>query len=175
MWEISLNLSSSHCISSLNFLTLEHVFLSSRVGERLPHRGFFDSLLDLELLNPTRTLFVGSSLDSVVAARSLGFYGLVFTDIHETVERVLAIYSDPIPRAQQHLQNNARQMDLEMANGKTIKDAFAQFLILDTTEDESLVEYDDTLPDFARSYGNTPKMFVYPPDIDINAIGMSAI
>ena len=56
----------------------------------MPHRGFFDSLLDLELLNPTRTLFVGSSLDSVVAARSLGFYGLVFTDIHETVERVQA-------------------------------------------------------------------------------------
>ncbi|KAK3176515.1 hypothetical protein OEA41_007838 [Lepraria neglecta] len=136
---------------------------------------FFDSLLDLESLNPARTLFVSSSLESVVAARSLGFYGLVFTDIHETVEHVQAICSDPIPRAQQYLQKNARQMDLEMANGKTIKDAFAQFLILDATEDESSVEYDDTLPEFAWSYGNTPKMFVYPPDIDINAIGMSAI
>ena len=62
-----------------------------------------------------------------------------------------------------------------MANGKTIKDAFAQFLILDAKEDESLVEYNGTLPEFAWSYGNTPKMFVYPPDIDINAIGMPAI
>ena len=155
--------------------TLELVFLSSRVGERMPHLGFFDSLLDLESLNPARTLFVSSSLDSVVAARSLGFYGLVFIDIHKKVEHVQAIWSDPIPRAQQYLQNNARQLDLEMANGKTIKDAVAQFLILDATEDESLVEYDDTLPEFAWSYGNTPKMFVYPPDIDINAIGMSAI
>ena len=128
---------------------LEHVFLSSRAGERMPQLGFFDNLLDLESLNPARTFFVSLSLDSVVAARSLGFYGLVFTDIHETVEHIRAICNDPIPRAQQYLQNNARQLDLEMVNGKTIKDAFAQFLILDATEDESLVEHDDTSPDFA--------------------------
>ena len=128
--------------------SLEHVFLSSQLGERMPHLGFFDSLLDMESLDVERTLFVSSNLDSVVAARSLGFYAIVSTDIHETATRVQAMCSDPIPHAQQYLHANARQMDLENPTEKLIKDTFAQFLILDATNDETLIEYDPTQTEY---------------------------
>ena len=155
--------------------SLENVFVSSQLGERMPHLGFFDAISDIESLKVGRTLFVSSNLDRVVAARSLGFYAIVSTNIHETVTRVQAMCNDPIPDAQQYLRANACQMDLETSTGQLVKDAFAQFLILDATRDESLVEYDDTQTEYTWTYGNMPNLFTYPPDIDTNSIGMTAI
>ena len=153
----------------------EYIFASSEMGERLPHLGFFERVLTYKAINPSRTLYVGANLDNVVAARSYGFYGILATDLQETVARIRMMCINPIPRAQEYLRNNARQLHLEMPSGKLLTDAFAQFLILDATEDESLVEFDDTQKEYAWAYGKVPKMFQYPPDIDTNAIGMSAI
>lgn len=82
---------------------------------------------------------------------------------------------DPISHAQQYLRANAGQMDLQASTGKLVKDAFAQFLILDATNDESIVEYDDTLTEYTWTYGNMPKFFTYPPHIDTNSIGMTTL
>ncbi|MCJ1454562.1 hypothetical protein MMC28_004915 [Mycoblastus sanguinarius] len=155
--------------------SLEHVFLSSQIGERLPHLLFFNRLLDFDALRPERTLYIGSNLDNVVSARSLGFHGIVSTDVQETARRVQSMCSDPIPAAQEYLRTNARELNLEMSNGKQLKDAFAQFLVLDVTGDESLIEYDKSLSEFPWLYGTPSKFFTYPPDIETNAIGMSAL
>lgn len=47
--------------------SLDNVFLSSQIGERMPHPGFFNAVRDIELLSVERTLFVCSNLDRVVA------------------------------------------------------------------------------------------------------------
>ena len=106
---------------------------------------------------------------------SLGYYAIRSTDIHEIITLVQPMCKDPISHAQQYLRANARQMDLRASTGRLVIAAFAQFLILDVTNDESIVEYDDTLTEYTWTYGNMPKFFTYPPDIDINSIGMTTL
>ena len=47
--------------------SLDNVLLSSEIGERMPHLGFFNAVRDIEPLSVERTLFVCSNLDIVVA------------------------------------------------------------------------------------------------------------
>lgn len=97
------------------------------------------------------------------------------TDIHKIISLVQAMCKDPISHAQQYLRANACQMDLQTSTGKLVKDAFAQFLILDATTDESIIEYDDTLTEYTWTYGDMRKTFTYPPDMDTNFIGMTIL
>lgn len=79
--------------------SLDKVFLSSQNGVRMLHLGFFNAVLDFEPLNVGRTLIVSSNLDRVVAARSLGYYATVSTQIYKNITLVKAMCKDLISYA----------------------------------------------------------------------------
>lgn len=158
------------------------IFTSSTIGERLPFPGFFKNIVTPKgNIEPRRTLYISSDLDNAVTARSLGFYVMQGEDVIKTATLVRSITSDPLPRALAFLHQNSGNLDLTVDLGFTLKDAFAQFIILDATNNPSLL-HPSLLPPhspplYSWLYAPAPNGILpySPPDIDTNSFAFSAL
>lgn len=149
-------------------------FVSSKQKERLPHPAILTKALESASLDPSRTLYVGSNIDSVITARSFGFYSITCGDSHKCIQHVLQICREPIAKAKAWLRSKAGKLDLETSLGITVKDAYMQSCILDATDDKSLIYYDPDQRLFSWYYGPIPKgLKQSPPDVDCNSLAYS--
>ena len=71
----------------------ERVFTSAAARERKPNLGYFRHVTGID---PLRTGFVDTELESVISARSLGLKGTVFTSYDEVAREVRALVRNPI-------------------------------------------------------------------------------
>ncbi|KAF9259538.1 HAD-like protein [Marasmius fiardii PR-910] len=152
----------------------DHVFTSAAVGERKPDIGFYRHVLETTGSDPSRTVFVDDKLDNVLVARSFGIHGIVY-DTFENVQRsLLNLCGNPIERGQLFLKANARNHLSYTSTGVTIQENFAQLLILEATNDPTLVEYTkyDGAFNFFRGEGELTTA-VFPCDVDTTSIGFT--
>ncbi len=164
------------------FELFQNVFASSQIDKRLPFPGFFKSKTTPNgTINPRRSLYIGCDLDNYVTARSIGFHAVLYKDGAVSVNHIRAICTNPLSKAMAFLRRNSGQMDLLTDRGWVLKDAFAQFLILDAIGDESLIKYDHQSQFFSWLYGPTPESVAgrlfknYPPDIDTNSLAYTTL
>ncbi|KAJ8086651.1 hypothetical protein PM082_005474 [Marasmius tenuissimus] len=152
----------------------DHVFTSAAVGERKPNIGFYRHVLETTGADPTRTVFVDDKLDNVLVARSFGIHGIVYDTFDNVQQSLLNICGDPVERGQSFLKANARNHLSYTSTGVTIKENFAQLLILEATHDPSLVEYTkyDGVFNFFRGQGELTTA-VFPCDADTTSIGLT--
>lgn len=151
-------------------------FISCHVHERLPHTAILSKAFEYLNMDPKRTLYVGDHIDSVITARSFGFYAIQHQDTASCLQRIQLLCSEPIARARSWLRSNAGKLDLTTSLGITVKDSFQQYCILDATGDKSLVYYDKEQRLFSWYYGPPPKgLKQFPPDVDCNSLACSAL
>ncbi|KAF9078599.1 HAD-like domain-containing protein [Rhodocollybia butyracea] len=152
----------------------DHCFTSSAAGERKPNIGYFRHVIERTGADPTRTIFVDDKLDNVLAARSFGMTGILFDDF-ETVERTLRnLCFDPTSRGESFLKRHAGQHLSYTSTGVVIHENFAQLLLLEATQDQSLVKYTryNGPFNFFRGEGElTTRDF--PCDVDTTSIGIT--
>ena len=152
----------------------KHIFISSKLHDRLPHPAILSKTLNFTGLDPRRTLYIGSQIENITTARTFGFHSIKCGDYQECIQRALHICSDPVARAKAWLQSKAGELDLAISHGITVKDAFMQACILDTTDDKSLIYYDPDQHLFSRYYGSVPNgLPQHPPDVDSNSLAYS--
>lgn len=157
-----------------SFDLFKDVFISSKLKERLPHPAILTMALNAAGLDPERTLYIGSHTDSVITARSLGFYAIKCGDPPKCIQHVLQLCREPIAKAKAWLKSKAGKLDLETSLGITVKDAYMQFCILEATNDKSLVYYDPNQRLFSWYYGPVPQdLKESPPDVDCNSLAYS--
>ena len=113
----------------------DKVYTSAAVGERKPNLGFYRHVLDDAAADPRSVVFVDSKPENVLTARSFGMCGIVFDDQKHTVQAIRNAIEDPIQRARSYLQRNAKLLYSIASNGITLKENFAQLLILEATRD----------------------------------------
>ena len=159
-------------LRSLNLF--KHIFVSNEVNERLPHPAILTKALASTELNPKRTLYIASSIDNVITARSFGFHTIKCDDTKTCPQHIRQICSEPIARAKTWLKSRAGKLDLETSLGISIKDDYMQNCILDVTGHKSLIYYDETQRLFSWFSGPVPKgLRRFPPDIDTNSLAYS--
>ncbi|KAI9890578.1 MAG: hypothetical protein M1814_003776 [Vezdaea aestivalis] len=160
-------------LDSNSQLHLDGAFVSSELGERLPHPGFFSLLFAQSPSLRQRTVFVTTKADNVISARSSGLYAILVADAQDALQRLTTLCADPIPSTLSYLAENAGKHHLDTNLGYVIQDTFASFLLLDATHDDSLVYYDKDTQQYKWLYGGKVPFGLpdFPPDIDTNGIG----
>ncbi|KAF9259507.1 HAD-like protein [Marasmius fiardii PR-910] len=150
------------------------VFTSASVGERMPNFGFYRHVLEITGSDAGRTVFIDDRVENVLVARSFGIHGIVY-DTFENVQRsLLNLCGNPIERGEAFLKANARKHLSYSSTGVTIHENFTQYLILEATNDPTLVEYTvyDGVFNFFRGEGELTTS-TYPFDSDTTSIGLT--
>ncbi|CAK5281731.1 unnamed protein product [Mycena citricolor] len=172
----------------------DRIFTSGEAGERetpfiyrnfdsfypgKPHLGFYRHVLDEANISARRTIFVDDKLENVLSARSLGLHGIVFPpEGSKSVQRALRnLLGDPVHRAQRYLLGNAGALLSVTNTGVTLKENFAQLLILELTGNHELidiVEHPRAWNFFHAGEGQLTTT-AFPFDLDTTSIGLTVI
>ncbi|KAL4263544.1 HAD-like protein [Pleurotus pulmonarius] len=152
----------------------DDVFTSGAAGERKPNLGFYKQVLRKIKVDPHQVIFVDDKLENVLSARSLGIHGIVFDDVKHVGRALRNLVGDPVKRGQEFLTKNARHLESVTDGGVELQENFAQLLILEATNDQSLVnlfEHTSTW-NFFRGKGQlTTEEF--PFDLDTTSLGIT--
>ena len=124
-----------------DWAVFERVFTFAAARERKPNLGFFRHVLESTGIDPRRTAFVDDKLENVVSARSLGLKGIVFTSFDEITWELRALVRNPVADGEQYLRDHAKEMKSVTDTGHVVEENFLPLLILEATEDPSLVDY----------------------------------
>ncbi|KAI5118895.1 hypothetical protein M0805_002811 [Coniferiporia weirii] len=149
-------------------------FPSFSAGLRKPDLGFFHKVISQTGTNPRKAIFVDDKLDNVIAARSVGIHAIVFHNVDQAVQAITYLVCDPVERARNFLQRNAGSLQSMTNTGILISEKFAQYLILDVTNDRSLIKTTEK-HGFINFFKEKAQLTTetYPADLDTTAIGWS--
>lgn len=111
----------------------KRVFTSGEVGTCKPDPKFYRFVLEEIKIAPEQVVFVDQKEDNVLAAKSLGMKAFVFD--HSTIDKLQAMFDDPIAKGRRFLHRNAKKFDSVTDNGITVADNFAELLILEATKE----------------------------------------
>ncbi|EMD37666.1 hypothetical protein CERSUDRAFT_50248 [Gelatoporia subvermispora B] len=159
----------------------DKVFPSALVGERKPHLGVYKHVIAETGIDPRTTVFVDDKIDNVLSARSVGMHGIVFEKQEDVMRALRNIFGDPVRRGREYLRRNAMRLESVTDHGVAFGENFTQLLILELTNDPSLV----TLPDrprtwnFFRGNGGRPSkpLFseAFPDDLDTTSLALTVL
>lgn len=110
-------------------------FASGLTGFRKPDAACYERFLEDCKIPPKACIFVDDRIENVVAAQSLGFRGVHFTDTSSVVATLNNLLGDPVARGLEFLKRNAKNLFCETNAGETQPDNYSQLLILEHTGD----------------------------------------
>ena len=113
----------------------DKVYTSADASERKPSLGFYRHVLGDISADPCSVVFVDDKPENVLSARSFGMRGIVFDDQKRVIQAIRNAVEDPVSRARSYLQRNAKLLHSVTSNGFTLRENFAQLLILEATCD----------------------------------------
>ncbi|KJA23898.1 hypothetical protein HYPSUDRAFT_201024 [Hypholoma sublateritium FD-334 SS-4] len=152
------------------------IFLSYIAGSRKPELPFYRLFLHDTGSIPSRTIFVDDNREHLVTAQSLGMR-TIFFDNFANVERILHnLCGDPVERASRFLEQNAKQHLSHTTDGQVIHENFSQLMILEATDDPSLVDYTiyEAEFNFFKGSGELTTTY-YPDDLDTTSMAWTVI
>jgi FMN phosphatase YigB (HAD superfamily) len=124
------------CSESDYWNVFDMIFLSGNIGLRKSSLNFFFHVLVKIGIPPSSATFVDDQPDNIESARSLGINCLLFQNnssfVHCQIRKFLA---DPTLKAKEWLAKNAGRFLSETGTGVTLRDNFAQLLILELMND----------------------------------------
>ncbi|KAF7114146.1 hypothetical protein CNMCM5793_007724 [Aspergillus hiratsukae] len=154
------------------------VFPSCHLAERLPHAGYSRKLIGSSQIEPSQTLYVSCVSGYLAAAQTAGLQTLLYEDEIQCVSDIRKLCSDPTEKGLSFLKSRARRLHLQTSEGKHLMDVYAQLLILEGLNDESLVYLPCGQPPFNWLYDDAEKkveVFSKPPCTDTNCVGLSTL
>ncbi|KAL2788258.1 HAD-like domain-containing protein [Aspergillus keveii] len=154
----------------------DKIFPSGHVGMRKPDLEFFRYVLR-DISTPVEdVVFVDDNLDNVTSARSLGLRSILFHKKDEVQRQLANIFGSPAERGLEYLSANKTNLQSETTTNIPIQDNFGQLLILEATEDPSLVSMEPgkrTWNFFIGSPSLTTDTF--PDDLDTTSLALSIV
>lgn len=113
----------------------DNVITSAAIGFRKPDTVCYESFLDMCKLDAKSCIFVDDRLENVVAAHTLGFQGVIFSDTKSLITKLNNFLGDPVARGISYLKKNAGNHICEFNTGEIHRDNYSQLLILENTGD----------------------------------------
>ncbi|KAB8261581.1 HAD-like protein [Aspergillus pseudonomiae] len=146
----------------IDWSLFERVFVSSEMNMQKPELRFYRHVLDHIHLKPKQVILVDDDTENILAAFSRLLLNLF--DV------------DPVARGTKFLKDNAQNFSSVTHTGITVKENFAQLLILELTGDRSLVDLETHLTTWNFFIGPpviTPTSF--PDDLDTTSLGITIL
>ncbi|KAK0460196.1 HAD-like domain-containing protein [Desarmillaria tabescens] len=162
---------------NMDWSIFDGIFTSFAARTRKPELKFYRYALSQANLEPSRTIFIDDKLENVLSARSQGVHGIVYREPKELKQSLLSLFGDPVQRGQNFLKENAGHF-VSMCGGIAIQENFAQLLILEMTNDRSLVESDIVQKEGKWNFfrGNSQLTTdEFPCDLDTTSLGLTVV
>ncbi|KAH9934359.1 HAD-like protein [Fomitopsis serialis] len=152
-------------------------FPSGLVGERKPDKGIYEYLVEKTGIDPSSAVFVDDKTDNVSTARSLGMYGVVFDSAAKVEATLRELFSGPLQRASRFMRANAGKLDSVTDNGHVCKENFAQLMILEVLDDESLTVLTESPSGSTWNFFQGKPLFtdVFPDDMDTTSLAYTVL
>ena len=130
----------------LNSDFFDGVFTSFEARMRKPEARFFERVINEVGPNPSNMVFVDDKAENVDTALSLGMHGLVFKNRDELLCQLRQFLFDAhIIAGKTWLKANSRNLVNQIEDGTHFHDTFSQFLIMEATNDTSLLHLNANL------------------------------
>ncbi|TBU29645.1 HAD-like protein [Dichomitus squalens] len=151
-------------------------FTSAAAGDRKPNLGFYRHVLHSSGIDPQKTVFVDGRLEHVVAGKSFGMKGIVFTNPEELSRALRPLLRDTIADAERWLHRHPKQLWSVTDTGVIIEENFSQLLLLEITQDENLADIVrlPRLTNFFRGHGVLTTA-AFPHDLDTTSIACTVL
>ncbi|GAB1201286.1 hypothetical protein APSETT444_010676 [Aspergillus pseudonomiae] len=128
----------------IDWSLFERVFVSSEMNMQKPELRIYRHVLDHIHLKPEQVILVDDDTENILAAMSMGLQGVLSSE--NSVSRLLLnlFDVDPVARGTKFLKDNAQNFSSVTHTGITVKENFAQLLILELTGDRFPDDLDTT-------------------------------
>ncbi|KAM0317652.1 hypothetical protein ACHAO8_002203 [Botrytis cinerea] len=123
--------------TKMDWKLFDGVFPSAEAGMRKPELGFYRNVLDRIDLAGSQVLFIDGKKENVDTARALGIRRFVFGN--STIGSLSQTFHSPIGKGWRWLYQNANKCDSFTTNQVTFADNLAKLLIMETLQDQSIV------------------------------------
>ncbi|KAI0380164.1 HAD-like protein [Hypomontagnella monticulosa] len=122
----------------MDWSLFDRVFTSAAAGMRKPEAGFYRHVLEQVGLHANQLIFIDDKEENVQAAQALGIRGSTFSQ--STVDDLHEMFYSAVGKGWRYLFQNANQFDSITDSGVSFEDNFAKLLIVDSLQDETLVD-----------------------------------
>ncbi|KAK0185517.1 HAD-like domain-containing protein [Armillaria mellea] len=167
-------------VGDMDWSIFDGIFTSFAAGARKPDLGFYRYVMSQANLEPSRTIFIDDKSENVLSARSQGLYGLVYRESKKLKQSLLSLFGDPIQRGRRFLKENAGRL-VSTCGGIAIHENFAQLLILEITNDRSLIQSHviekEGKWNFFRGKSGSGQLTTaqFPCDLDTTSLGLTVV
>ncbi|KKY19362.1 putative had-superfamily hydrolase subfamily ia variant 3 [Phaeomoniella chlamydospora] len=159
--------------TEFNWSIFDGAFTSGEVGMRKPELRFYRHVLEMTKSEPEETIFVDDKSENILAARSLGITGIQFNGTTKFFGQILNLVGNPIQRGQDYLSSQGRKPHSLSNTGHALLDNFTQFLLLEVTSQEDLVDIADNKRTWnffiGEPFATTAN---YPDDLDTTSVAL---
>ncbi|KAL2674193.1 hypothetical protein Neosp_012643 [[Neocosmospora] mangrovei] len=115
-------------------------YASGLTGFRKPDIACYESFLEDCKIPSEACIFVDDRIENVVAAQSLGFRSVHFSDVSSVVATLNSLFGDPVVRGFEFLKRNATNLFCETNTGEIKRDNYSQLIILEHTGDSGQID-----------------------------------
>ena len=130
----------------LDWGLFDGVFTSFQAGMRKPEARFYGHVIQQTGALPKDMVFVDDKAENVDAAAAAGIRGIVFKTPEKLIYQLHLMFLDPrVLGGRSWLKANARKLVNHIEGKVQFEDAFSQFLIMEATNDPSLLHLDSSL------------------------------
>lgn len=106
---------------------IDEFIASGIICQRKPDRAAYEECLKIVETPVSSCIFVDDKAENVVAAQTLGFKGIVFSDTDNLVRDLHNLLGDPVARANSFLEGKLK------STGSILLDNYSQFIVLQNT------------------------------------------
>ncbi|PCH41957.1 HAD-like protein [Wolfiporia cocos MD-104 SS10] len=152
----------------------DDVFPSGIIGERKPDLAAYQYVVTATGIDPLTTVFVDDRPENVESARSLGMHGIVFTHQEDVLRALRSAFPyDPLKSGIAFLRTNAKALRSVTDGGISFMENFTQLLILELTQDETLVQLHPAMFTWNFFQGNPLFTETFPDDVDTTSLALT--
>ncbi|KAJ4128934.1 hypothetical protein NW768_007459 [Fusarium equiseti] len=150
---------------------------SSDIQQRKPDMAIYRECLEIIGVSASSCIFVDDKIDRVVSAQSLGLKSILFENNDELIRQLHNFLGDPVERAKEFLQRNAKNLFCELSTGQVQPDNFSQLVILQNAGDRNLVvlEGEGSTWNYFHRKSPTLSNSAYPNDADTTSLAMTLL
>ena len=154
-------------------------FVSYCLGVRKPVLLSYDKILAQINIPAQNILYLDTSPEGIAAARSFGITGTLFKSRKDLLHYIENVVVDPVEKGLAYLRQHEKSLYSEcrgLLGTQIIKENFAQLLILEATNDPSLVTYKtfNGLWNFFQE-SQTITTLIFPNDMDTTSVAMTLL
>ncbi|QPC70957.1 hypothetical protein HYE68_001709 [Fusarium pseudograminearum] len=148
---------------------IDEFIASGVICQRKPDTAAYEECLKIVETPVSSCIFVDDKVENVVAAQTLGFKGIVFSDTDTLVRDLHNLLGDPVVRAKAFLEDKVK------ASGNILLDNYSQFIVLQNKGIRDLIMPESGGRDYFKQGSPMLTTTIHPEGSDTTSLALAVL